>query len=479
MNRLLSALIALSLSACSAPVSDHQKTTDPATISVPFQMEIEQATQGPWTFTLSLNEPQKALIFSRSRHDYRRDSWTVLTPGVKLERIGGFDTILLGPDVKKAEFSFQPYTETLPGTYTHFIPFSNGAMAMYLDGFELLRIDGEAEAVTALEGSLSNWDGEQFKIPLALKSPERVLYQGNSYVETLDVAVHGGEQSGYAYLGAGDIIEGESFSGVLDPNLPDWLSDGLDTQLLDIFSSLEDKFGYGLTEKASILFAFRGYETDGFSNTGGVLSGGQIVLETSGSAMKTPNARLKAYLRWFLMHESAHLFQTAKGHSYENREDSWLLEGSANAMTYILLEDSGDAPNQKAVQESYQSAWADCIAAIQGVSMVEITERNDQSHYACGVLVFSIADAGLADQDSFDLWAKLIARAEVDKTVNTDDFFALLRETSLDDNVVQRLQDFVAGPVEDPETALLSLFEAVGIKTEFTGGTLTEINFPT
>ncbi len=467
------ALILLILAACSPEDGVQTQVRDQDSLA-PFSLTLSERVNGAWRFTVDLSEPQNALIFSRSRHDYRTSSYQSLSAGARLERIGGFDTILFDPGVMRASFEITPFTETLPGTYTPFIPFSDGGQAVYLGAFELLRV-ADVQAVTDLNGNLDAWDGEQFDIPVHLKTRNSVLLDGAVHSGSAKAIVNG--NGPYAYLGPTPLVEGKSFSGVMDPGLPQWLMDGFDEDLARIFAALEEGFGRSLKTKATIMFAFRGYETEGFSNTGGVLDGGLMVLETSGDAMREPNDRLRGYLEWFLTHEATHLFQHSGELRYADKSDSWITEGGANAVTHHLADKLNTMPND-IIQGRYQNAFDYCVASIKGSSMAEITNRNDQSHYDCGDFIFRISDAALPDSDLFDIWEALLVQAEAENEYDTAKYFAALRALGVGEDIVTRMEAFVAGPVIDPAAELSAMMEDVGIIAEVDSETLKSIQFP-
>jgi len=464
------AFVILVLSACSEGVPPQ---TD-APNAPPFSLVLADLDDGSWQLDVNLSEPQRALMFSRSLHDYRTAQFTVLSKGAQLERIGGFDTILFDPGVMQASFKVVPYTETLNGDYTHFLPFTDGGLAIYLGGFELLRVEDEA-AVAALKGDLDHWDGTQFDIPIQLHRPGPILLNGNIQSNTVESIING--NGPYVYIGPSKVVQGRSFSGVLDPGLPDWLVRDFDKELTQIFTALEKGFGRALDQKASILFAFRGYKGKGFSNTGGALPGGLLVLETSGDAMRKPNERLRGYLQWFLTHESAHLFQYLSDKKSADLKDNWILEGGANAITHFILTELDTVPDE-IVQERYKEGFTYCVSAIKNSSMAEITRRNNQSHYDCGDFIFRISEAALPNHNIFQLWDIIMEQAGESETFDTSIYFAALRAQNIDAALVSRLEKFVEAPVANPAEELQEMMGAVGIMAEIKDGILTSITFP-
>lgn len=477
LNSIRSGFIGLgliSITACSEPASLEEADAGVTNTETPFAMTLSGLENGLWRLDIDLFEPQNALMFSRSRHDYRLQTYKALSEGAELKRIGGFDTITFGPGVMRASFEVTPFTDTLPGTYTPYIPFSDGGQAIYLGAFELLRVEN-ADAVENLQGDLDAWDGQQFDIPITLNTKDSILLNGEISPGRAQAIVHG--NGPYAYLGPTPLVEGKNFSGVMDPGLPKWLMKGFDDNLSIIFDALRDGFGRDLEDKATIMFAFRGYETEGFSNTGGVLDNGLMVLETSGDAMREPNDRLRGYLQWFLTHEATHLFQHSGEIRYADKSDSWITEGGANAVTHYLSSKLNTITDE-VVQRRYQNAFEYCVSSIKNVNMAEITKRDDQSHYDCGDLIFRISDAALPEYDLFDIWEALMLQAQTDKTYDTAKYFVTLRELGAKDPLIARLEAFVAGPVIDPETELREMMEDAGIIAKIEDGKLESIQFP-
>ena len=61
---------------------------------------------------------------------------------------------------------------------------------------------------------------------------------------------------------------------------------------------------------------------------------------------------------------------------------------------------------------------------------------------------------------------------------NTATYFTALLKLGADDTLVERLESFVEGPVQDPAKALREMMKAVGIQASFKDDALTAIRFP-
>ena len=108
---------------------------------------------GAWTVELSLPRPARAWVFARSptteqgNRPWRQPRWTVMTPGVRLERHGVYDA-LVGingrPVPAHVRIRFTPPSERMAGDYDPALVFSDGAVALYSKQFDAFPTDDVA-----------------------------------------------------------------------------------------------------------------------------------------------------------------------------------------------------------------------------------------------------------------------------------------------------------------------------------------------
>jgi len=200
-----------------------------------------------------------------------------------------------------------------------------------------------------------------------------------------------------------------------------------------------------LPKLATLLFAFGGAESPGLSNTGGVLPGGQIVLDVSGELMMTPEPRIAGYLKWFLAHEAAHLFQNNSGlNGYSDQSDSWISEGGANAMVDVAF------------------------------------TRNDQSHYDCGQVLWWIADASVSQADIFGIWNEMASnvKAAEQTTFNRELFFETLETLGAGKGIIAEMKAVLDGPNTNPDQTFRKLIEDSQLRVMFEDDSLVSIEYP-
>lgn len=445
-------------------------SSDPPVADAPVVLTLTDGKDGPWTLDVHSSRPT-TLFFSRSKGDYRTARYTALNDGAQLERIGGLDTIVFAEGVKEANFALTPYSGNIRAGYTPFIPFSDGGVAVYTGQFELLLADDTA-AVEALDGQLSNWTGEQNPIPLTLYSDRTMLIDGVRKAGRVDLFADGGGK--YVYLGESNVVEGDNFVGVIDPGLPNWIRDDFDDTLGIIFTELEARYGYGLSDRATVLFAYRGDDVQGFSNKGGALPGNVLALESAGTALRRPSDDLITYFRFFFTHEAAHLFQAAAGKRLGDQDGAWIHEGQANAVAYRLLVDQG-LQSRDAYEARLAETFARCAAELEGRTLLETLRTGRIGAYDCGELIAVASDSALVNHDLFDLWATMVASSDNPERYSVDDYFTALQELGANADIIERVRLLTTESINDADKVLRDLLDAAGVETSESEGRINRI----
>jgi len=455
-------IILVWLGACS-PKNDNLSTQYALVDGSETTVTVENQDGGRWIAHYVFATPQTAVILSRSRNDYRSKSWNSLDPNARFERINGFDTILFDTPATSASFEFKPFTGKIRRDYTPFIPFSDGGVAVYTGQFETLSVKNR-EAVEKLQGSLQHWQGAQGQVAVRILSDASMIKDGAVIKgEAIDVSTGGG---GYIYVGDAEITTGKDFTGVIDPGLPDWLQTRFDQDLSRIFDGYRKLWGEGLTQKSTILFSFRGYDVQGFSNKGGAL-GSMLALEVSGSTLRHENKRTLQRIHWFFAHEAAHLFQTRHNVQLRNSDDAWISEGGANAMANILLHQQGLVDEAYIVGE-YAREFRDCTNYLQDNKLVDSIKKGKYDiHYACGDIMAQITDGALAKHSLFDFWNAMLKRTRDENEFTKDTYFETMRSLGAPENIIKGLQAIANEKVDDPGGALKYLMEESGLTPKF------------
>lgn len=447
----------------------------PATLEMPvppppIALILTDGDDGPWTLDVALDEPG-LVFFSRSNGDYRTETYAPQGQSGRVQRIGGYDTLILEDGVRHARFEITPYSDNIRADYTPFIPFSDGGVALFTGQFELLTAT-DRTSIEALEGRLSNWTGEQRPISLTLRSDRPMLIDSSRVSGDSVVMVDGGGE--YVYFGNAELVDGENFVGVVDPGLPDWIREDFDDTLGIIFTALEERYGYGLQDRATILFAYRGDAVQGFRNKGGALPGNVLALETEGTALLNPSDRIIRYFQFFFAHEAAHLFQQASGKTLGSQESAWIHEGQASAIAYRLLVEQG-IQTQTNYEIRLAEAYNRCAKELEGRTLAETLFTGRIGAYDCGEVIAVASDAALPNYDLFDLFAKMVAIGDDPERYEAKDYFKALEELGADKDVVTELRVLTSNSLSDADAVLRRLLDAADLKTTLIDGEVTQI----
>lgn len=423
---------------------------------------VTDLNNGQWKVSYQLDRPQSALIFSRSIGDYRASDWRSLIKGVGIKRVGGFDAIISDQARKDFSFTFTPSELQLNGDYTPFIKFSDGGVALFTGQFELLPIKNET-AIKALNGNLHNYVGRQYNCEVLIKSEKPKIFKGQVYFDSVVDRFFGGGE--YVFVGNSKITRGKSFIGVLDSDLPDWVTNRFDSDLESIFNGLNLLFSRDLPHTPTVLFAFHGLEKLGISNAGGAIGNGLLVLESEGSLYKKQNERAHSYLLWFFAHEAAHLYQHKNSYYLHQLPDRWIYEGGANAIANYLLDDQS-LTAQKTLSERKADAVNKCVKYLDsGKLIAQAVYHPSRAHYYCGEVFSYITDAALPNHSYFDFWDALVSQ-EVDQEntpTGTELYFKTMAELGASEDVINSLSLLVVGKTKSPKKRLLKTINDVGM----------------
>lgn len=427
---------------------------------------LDRMEDGAWRVRYAFDAPQSVIFFSRSNGDYRTATWTPLSDGAAMARVGGFDAVLFDEPVEAAAFRIAPYSDQIPQEYTPFIPFSDGGLAIHAGQFEVLAAE-DSEAIAALEGNLAQYQGEQKILGVRVIAPDTAIVAGGEVTrgEGSDVSLGG---TSYLYVGEAEVQEGPDYAGVIDPGLPDWLQDQLESELGAVFAAYHDLWGEGLPEKASVLYAFRGYDRPGLSNKGGALGSRLIMLESSGDALRQPSQQIGVYMRWFFAHEIAHLFQARTGAVVASQGDSWIFEGGANAMANIVLGETA-TENPDGLMSDYAETFDTCAAYLADGPLSEAArDGRYDAYYQCGDLMSRASAAATPDADLFALWRGLLDAAEArDNRFSTDLYLEVMRERGAPEPAIQAIRRIATETLSDPRAALADMLAEAGMAPAF------------
>ena len=435
---------------------------------------------GNWSVEYEFAEPRQVLAFARSGSDYRELTWSLTSGNARFGRVAGIDVIALDEPSRKVSFSIIPLTSTLVGDYTPFVTFADGSIAVYEGQFSLIPLDS-LDAVEALDGDTGNIEAAPLATDVVLSSSKPIIVDGKVHRVSIRHRIDG--DGTYIYVGDGKIETFGSFTAVTDKRLPAWLRERFASDLEGIFAGFEALWGFELENKATVMLAYKGGQSEGFSATGGALDQ-LLMMELGGADLNTPDADRLSYLHWFFAHEAAHLFQTDKGVSFASGPQSWIHEGAANTMAYNLIASMLDdkAVAKRFLTAVYARAFDECVNALNGGPLATAGERDAFSaHYSCGDFVALATDGFLKRRNLYGFWNRLVtlAAGEADRKVDADNYFTALQILGATGAQRNAIRAVVEGRPDDPRKALTSLLEKAGLEPQFSaGGQLISLGWP-
>jgi hypothetical protein len=421
----------------------------PAEPELPF-IELAKEKDGEgWRATWHLERPVRELVFERPANRFRREAFTVLTPGFSIEIDGDFEVLRTNAaPVRTISVRFDVYTRWLEKEYEFFRAFSDGSVAIYT-GHLVARpgdTDDDCERCYVRRFRFIGPTGT----PLVVDGDVHT-----SPMEWLDVR----ENGTYVYVGTIRPIETPEMISIVDPGLPDWLEEEARRALPRLFELYTDRFGVALPFRPTIMFNFVTSDRSGYSSGGGVLPG-LIQLTVEGNKWTSRSDEAMLHLFHFLAHEAVHLWN-GQVVSYPDTEDSWMHEGSADALAERTLLDVGLIDEERFL--AYQTAALnECRRGIGSFPLREAGTREQFGlYYSCGNMIGLVTENAIESRDLFDFWRTLIARMIDSREYGADDYVATMVAMGAGTETIESLRSFVES-IAEPE-AIVEMISGTGV----------------
>lgn len=450
MRRFGAALLALALSAAARP---------PASDSV----VTVTRTGDRWTADYRLSAKAPVWLFRQSvlpretARSWRLDSVRVLTPGVRLERLGNYDALVSTtgrPLPARVRLAFTPFTKDIEAGYDAALALTDGSVALYSDQF-LLSPMGSVEAVRAAPRD------EQF-VPGGDR-PTRVTMVDRAG----PVLAHGRRVPSITLTGGGTyVLFGKAepriepaMTTILDPGLPRWIARSLNADLPRVLQRYRDQLGLSPMGQPSLLVSWAG-ATPGVTSMGGSVLPGMVVMTFEGDGVTRPSEQARNHARWFVAHEAAHFWLGQSVH-YSTPAESWITEGGADLLAFratAAVDPSYD------VKGRLSAARAECAPLLAKGGIADAYQRDGdfRAYYACGAIIALVAEK--AHGGDFGGFVKeLIGRARPDGSVTRDIWLGMIGDPAVRAAIV----DLLDRPHPDGKAALDAFIATAGIGGEF------------
>jgi hypothetical protein len=418
-----------------------------------------------WTAEFRFDRPSPAWLFAHSAvkrvggQPWRPGSWTVETPGVRIERRGRHDVLFAerGAVPPVVRVRFVPVDDDLVAEYDPALIFTDGSVALWSGHFHLLPV-ASVEAAAALPLDLNG-------IPFSSNGSEvtfrdrrgRVFYVGRRLDSATLI-----DGKFYVLFGPLEPAAGEGIATLLDPGLPAWLKRELGEATPAIFRHLESALGPHAGPMPTLLVNWRG-ATPGLVSMGGSVLPGQIGMTFEGIGVTAESRSVRDDARGFIAHEAVH-FWLGNTVRYQAARDSWITEGGADLLAQRTLAaiDPGFDPRPK-----LQRLIAEC-AAFARRPVAEAAERGEnQAFYACGAVFGMVAEA--ASRRPFAAFVRgLVDSNRADGVLTRAEWLAALDRLSGDPSLSRDIAILLDRGSPDAKAVIASLFTRSGVR--FTPG---------
>ncbi len=422
-----------------------------------------------WTadYDLALRRPAFAFVVSallrEGRRPWRPDRWTVQTPGVEIVRIGNYDVLKStdGRDLpRRIRIAMRPMGGDLEAEYAPSLVFTDGAVALFSEQFDLIPLDS-AQAARDLPADLSG-----VELPGGLTEATwrdragPVLFQG-----ARRASVTAADAETYVLFGRTGLSQGAAIATVVDPNLPAWLKEELERftpQVMDYYAA---HVGPRRGERPTVMVSWTG-PTDNLSSMAGSVLPNLIVIDFEGEGVLEPSPEVLARARWFFGHESAHFWLGSQGLRYEVARDAWITEGGADVMAVRALAALDPAYDAR---EELQREVDDCIDLTTGKSVVTAAGRGElRTNYACGAVFWLVMEA-VAEKDVFGVLSDLIAD-NPEGVLTRQEWLDHLDLVSNDRSLSYDIDRLLDQGAADPAILIASLLRRAGVDFQMVAG---------
>lgn len=436
----------------------------PATVRVQRDADV-------WTADYVLDRDAPAWLFTDSalaradNQPWRPRSFTVLTPGVRIERRGWHDVLVSedgGPVPRRVRVRFEPFSGDLLAAYDPALRFTDGSVALYTDQFDVRPLTDVA-AADALPMDLNG---------VALEGPPmRALFHDRAG----PVLVNGErrddaerpEAPTYVVFGDIPVQETEHLAAIYDPELPDWI----ETELADftprIMQHYAGRLGEGQSARPSLMVSWAG-PTPSLLSMGGSVLPGLVIMTFEGVGVLEPTLQVRDGARWFIAHEGAH-FWLGQVVSYERVRDMWITEGGADILAVRALAEVD--PDYDALP-ALQTAVDECSGFATRPVHTAAERSEHQAYYACGAVFHMLAEAGeaRAGGDVFSVVRRLIDASREDGILTADEWLAELTRLAGDPSLEGDIRRLLTDGAADPAAEIASLFSRAGVGHEVRDG---------
>ena len=445
---LLWLLVAAPAMATPEPVANVTVTRDGSRWTADFTL-LEKAPV--WAFSASI-------LPRESRKSWRIGTVRVLTPGVRLQRLGHYDALVSrkGPLPRRLRLSFTPFSKDIEAGYDAALVLTDGSVALYADQFKLVPMKSAAAVRRA--------DRDSDRLP-AIEHPTRMTFVDRSgpllfkgeRVEKAQLT----DGSAYVLFGKAEPRIGPAMTTILDPQLPEWIAASLNDDVPRILGLYREWLGASPVGQPTLLASWAG-PTPNVVSMGGSVLPGMIVMTFEGEGVTRPSDKARQYARWFAAHEAAH-FWLGQAVRYATPADSWITEGGADLLAFRATAKADPAYD---VKRRLSEARAECAPFLVNGGVASAYQRPSdfRAYYACGSII-ALAAERASKRDFAEFVRTLIARHGQDQVITREEWLTLADERS--PGLAAAVGELLDRPHANAKAALDAFIARAGIAAEF------------
>jgi hypothetical protein len=276
-------------------------------------IDVHHVAKDTWRVDYRFARPVTAFKLY-SVGELRQKAWKVLTPGMRIKVESDRDIIDFdGKPFRSTSIEIRTFDDLAPKSYAPFNRFSDGGTAFFL-GF----LQGEAYQGTR---------------ELAMLTDIRLhgLPQENVIAPPPNQRLPGGDR-GYAYFGPARTVRSGSTQFLIDPATPAWMRETFLDAGAKLSAYYEKAYRRPLKDELLIMLSVSGFDASGLSIKGGAVIG-QLSYRFDGKATLIDHPKYREALTQVVAHELAHLWQMSLTRGGVGKDDPWIHEGGAEAMS--------------------------------------------------------------------------------------------------------------------------------------------------
>lgn len=245
-----------------------------------------------WTADFRLDRPARTWVLSRSAvakgdgKPWRQRSWTVETPGVRLERIGGYDTFVAADGSAlpaRIRVRFTPVAQGLVADYDPALVFTDGTVALYDSHFHGFPMP-DRSAVAALPADLAEVPQADASTRTRFRDSAGPVMHGGRSQSSVSLT---GDRGTYVLFGSPRKLVTPAMATVIDPQLPAWLRASLERTAPKVLAYYARRLGPPPGTKPTFLVSWAG-PTPGLVSMGGSVLPSLVTMRFEGAGCLPP-----------------------------------------------------------------------------------------------------------------------------------------------------------------------------------------------